>query len=72
MWNQIILDYLTQLRDLLDDTLRRYQERGRQPCKHHACDTMEDLMVVHNRLNRAFERAIIDDAPPQGRDKQPA
>lgn len=53
----VIIDYLIQLRDLLDDTIKRYQERSEKVNKWHANDAMEDCMVIHNRINRVHERA---------------
>src|SRR5690242_1504629 len=56
----LIVDYLRQIGDLVEDAIRRYQERAadEQANTWHANDAIEDLMVCHNRINRVRERAL--------------
>lgn len=63
MWNQLIVDYLTQLGDIVEESLKRYKNRLDSPCTFHANDTLEDLMVIHNRINRVLARASYGDEP---------
>lgn len=37
-----------------------YKGRVDSPCTFHANDTIEDLMMIHNRINRVVARADMD------------